>query len=166
MSYTKKEFIIAAMTELGLGDSVFDMQDEDLTSSLNLLDAMVAEWRDSGIAINYPLQSDPGSSSLATATGVPDKNNMAVIKNLAVKIAPSFGAAAVLSRETKVDAKNAYIAMLRTAQNTNPMKKQFPEEMPLGSGHKTWRNNNRDPFFPIPDDPIQTSNSQDLDLTT
>lgn len=161
MSYTKKEFIISALSELGLGESVFDFQDGDLSYALERLDAMILQWTSNGIAISYPAASSPGDSSLATDSNVPSKYNEAVITNLAIKIGPSFKIA--ISRETKVAANKSYNILLRDAANSKLVTKQYPKELPIGAGNKPWRNNNN-PFYQNPDDPLYTNTSGDLDL--
>ena len=44
MSYTKRQIINQAMTEIGLGSYSLDAQPEDLQDALFKLNAMLAEW--------------------------------------------------------------------------------------------------------------------------
>ena len=57
MSWTKRQFINAALEEIGLASYVFDIQPEELESALRRLDAMMADWNAKGIRIGYPLSS-------------------------------------------------------------------------------------------------------------
>mgnify|MGYP000518919073 CR=1 FL=1 len=44
MSYTKRQFVIAAFEEIGLASYTFDITDDELSSACRRLDAMMAEW--------------------------------------------------------------------------------------------------------------------------
>ena len=44
MGYTKRQFVTAALEEIGLASYVFDLQPEQLQSALRRLDAMISEW--------------------------------------------------------------------------------------------------------------------------
>lgn len=122
MGYTKKEFIEGALAELGIATYIFNIEPEQLTSALNKLDAMMATWNFQGIRVGYPLPSSPSDSDISQQTNVSDSANEAIVLNLAIRLAPSYGK--VVSTETKVSAKSAYNTLLGIATT--------PEEMSLG----------------------------------
>ena len=138
MSYTKRQFITGAFEEIGMAAYVFDLQSEDLQFGLRRLDAMMAQWNAAGVRLGYPLPSTPNSSDLDEVTGVPDSANEAIITNLAIKLAPSFGK--TVSLETKATASTGYNTLLSRAVMPNEM--QLPGTLPLGAGNKPWRENN------------------------
>jgi hypothetical protein len=81
-------------------------------------------------------------------SNVPDSAYEAIITNLGVKIAPSYGRTP--TNDTKITAKQAYDTLL--ARATAPIEQQLPSTMPIGSGNKSWRWSN--PFVPRPVDPV------------
>ena len=96
-----------AFEEIGLANYNFDLQPEQFQSGLKKLDTMMARWNKNGIRIGYPLSSSPSTSNLNEDTNVRDSSLEAIYKNLAVRIAPSFGK--VLSIDTKIEAKGSWI---------------------------------------------------------
>lgn len=134
MPYTKREFVVAALEEIGLATYVFDAQPEQLQSALTRLDAMMANWNGKGIRLAYPLPGSPGASSLDQNTSVPDSANEAVITNLAVRLAPSYGK--TVSPDTKATARDAYNLILSHA--AMPPEMQMPDTMPAGAGNKSF----------------------------
>ena len=164
MSYTKRQYVVAAFEEIGLASYVFDLTDDELVSAGRRLDSMMASWNAKGVRLAYPLPSSP--ITLATAldvdTEVPDAANEAIILNLGIRIAPGYGKQ--VSPDTKISAKAAYTTLLGwTAQPT--LEKQFPRSLPTGAGHKSWRYNS-DPSMPEPVDPLTTGGDGVLDLTS
>ena len=136
MSYTKRQFVVAAFEEIGLASYVFDLTDDELISAGKRLDTMMATWNAKGIRLAYPLPSSPMTliASLDVDTEVPDAAN------------------------------EAYTALLSwTAQPT--LEKQFPSSLPVGAGNKSHRFN-RDPFMQKPTDPLTTGGDGVLDLTS
>ena len=134
MAYTKRQFVIAALEEIGLASYIFDAQPEQLQSALVRLDAMMANWNGKGIRLAYPLPGSPGASSLDENTTVPDSANEAVITNLAVRLAPSYGK--TVSPDTKATARDGYNLLLSRA--AMPPEMQLPDTMPAGAGNKMW----------------------------
>lgn len=148
MGYTRRQFVEAALTELGLANYAFDMQPEQLQAAMRRLDAMMAEWNAKGIRLSYPLPSSPQSSDLDTETDVPDRAWEAIMLNLALRIAPSFGKQVM--PDTRTRAKSSYNTVLMGC--AMPQEKQFPATLPAGAGNKPWRTDQ--PFMPPPSDPI------------
>lgn len=157
MGYTKRQFISSALEEIGLASYVFDLGPEQLDYALRRLDAMIADWNGKGIRLGYPLPSSPQDSDLDEETNVPDSAYEAIICNLAIRVAPSFGKQVMI--ETKATAKQGYDVLLQRA--TYPLELQLPAKMPAGAGTKPWRYDNpyvRPPYLPVnagPDGPIE-----------
>ena len=149
MSYTKRQFVESAHNEIGLSAYVFDMPTEQLQLSMRRLDAMMAEWNAKGIRLGYPMPSSPEGGDLDAETEVPDSAWEAIITNLAIRVAPSFGK--TVMPETKVTAKRAYNTLLSRA--TVPPEMQFPSTLPAGAGNKPW----------VYDDPFLTGPVEELE---
>lgn len=148
MGYSKRQFVAAAFEEIGLASYVFDLTPEQLQSAVRRLDAMMATWNAKGIRLGYPLPNSPQDSDLNEPSNVPDSAYEAIITNLGVKIAPSYGRTP--TNDTKITAKQAYDTLL--ARATAPIEQQLPGTMPIGAGNKSWRWSN--PFVPRPVDPV------------
>lgn len=159
MSYTKREFVTAALEEIGLASFAYDLTDQELLSACKRLDAMIAEWNARGVRLGYPIPSSPAGTNLDSESGVPDSANEAIITNLAVRIAPSYGK--VVSPDTKLVAKGAYNTLLQLSA-VWPVEKQLPSGMPAGSGNKPWRYD--DPFLQDPVDPLEVGGDGVLDF--
>jgi hypothetical protein len=112
---------------------------------------MMADWNGKGLRLSYPIPASPEQGSLAEETNVPDSANEAVILNLAVRLAPSYGKQ--IMPDTRLLAKTAYDTVLQRA--TAPIELQFPDTLPSGAGNKYWRDAD-DPFMPTPVDPVET----------
>jgi hypothetical protein len=149
MGYTKRQFVTAALEEIGLASYVFDLQPEQLQSALRRLDALMADWNGKGIRLGYPLPSSPQDSDLDEESNVPDSANEAVILNLAIRLAPSYGKQVAI--ETKASAKQGYDVLLQRA--TVPPQQQLPGSLPSGAGNKPWRVYDG-PFIRPPVDPV------------
>lgn len=149
MGYSKRQFVAAAFEEIGLASYVFDLSPEQLQAALRRLDAMIADWNGKGIRLGYPLPGSPQDSDLDEPTLVPDSANQAILTNLAIRIAPSYGK--VVMPETKAVAKDSYNTLLQRA--TMPPEQQLPATMPSGAGNKPWRVYDN-PFIRPPVDPV------------
>ena len=136
MSYTKRQLIDGAMDEIGLGQSAFGIEPDQLESALRRLDSMMAEWDTQGIKLGFPIPYEPSQSSLDQISNIPAGANEAVICNLAMKLSPGFGK--VVMRETKVSAKTAFISMLNLCGISDPTQKNLPGAMPLGQGNRRY----------------------------
>lgn len=157
MGYTKREFITAAFEEVGLASYIFDLQPEQVQSALRKLDAMMATWNAKGIRLGYPLVSSPDDSDLDDDSNVPDSANEAVIFNLGIRLAPSFGKSVAI--ETRINAKLAYDALLSIA--CFPVEMQLPSGMPAGAGNRIFTDSK---FLYGPDDAVQVGNDSLLDF--
>ena len=159
MGYTKRQFVTAALEEIGLASYVFDLQPEQLQSALRRLDALMADWNGKGIRLGYPLPSSPQDSDLDEESNVPDSANEAVILNLAIRLAPSYGKQVAI--ETKASAKQGYDVLLQRA--TVPPQQQLPGSLPSGAGNKPWRVYDG-PFIRPPVDPVTVGQDGPLEF--
>lgn len=145
MQATKRDYILAAFDEIGIASYVFDTQPEQLDAALRKLDAMMAEWNGRGIRIGYPLPSTPSESTLDEVCTVPDWAMQAIVANLGIRLAPSYG------KQVSGDTRNAARMALNTVQarTTQLLEMQFPNKTPAGAGRKFWRTYNN-PFLRPP----------------
>jgi len=160
MGWTKRQYIEAALTEIGLADFVYDLTPADLQSALRRLDSMMAQWEVRGIRVSYPSASTQAGSDVDAVTSVPEAANEAIITNLAKRLAPSYGK--TVSAETLATARAA-IAGLTTFTARIP-EMQFPSTLPRGAGLKPWRGGFDDPFMPEPSDPLLAGPDSEIDF--
>lgn len=160
MSYTKRQFCTAAFEEIGLASFVYDLTDAELLSACKRLDTMMATWNARGIRISYPIPSTPETTNIDEETNVPDAANEAIILNLAVSLAPSYGK--VVSPDTKAMAKYALNTLFGWVVSNNMIEKQLPALLPSGAGNKPTATGN--PFIGTPTDPLTTGADSVLDI--
>lgn len=158
MGYSKLQFVQAAFEEIGLAAYVFDLQPQQIESALRRLDAMMADWNGKGIRLAYPIPSSPENSNINAETGVPDSANEAIITNLAIRLAPSYGKQVM--PQTQTVARNAYQTLLSRA--TTPAEQQMPGTMPAGAGNKPWRLYD-DPFLRRPQEGVLAGQDGDIE---
>jgi hypothetical protein len=139
MGWSKRQFITQSLTECGLASYVFDMEPEEFESALYRLDAMMSDWNGKGIRLGYPLPGSPQSSDLDQQTDVPDEANQAIILNLAMMLAPSYGK--TNSPTTAQMAKSSLNTLYM--KSTTPPTIRMPNTLPLGAGNKSWNNGGR-----------------------
>ena len=150
MGYSKRQFIEAALAEIGLASYAFDLQPEQLEAARQRLDAMMADWNGKGIRLGYPIPVSPQDGSIDEQTNVPDSAYEAIICNLGIRLAPSYGKQVM--NETKATAKQGYDTLMQRA--TAPLEQQFPNTMPSGAGNKPWRVYDN-PFLRPPVNPVE-----------
>jgi hypothetical protein len=92
---------------------------------------MMASLAVSGINLGYTKVS-----TLADPITVPDGAIDGIVYNLAIKLAPQFGAS--VPAELAMNAREAKKAMLKLA--VVPMASQFPSTLPIGSGNQSFGN--------------------------
>ena len=92
----------------------------------------MAEWSAKNIRVNYLMSGTPEGSSADDESGLPDSAWEAVITNLALRLAPSFGKQ--VAPELRVVAKGAYNTLVRFS--VVPRERQL-NSLPRGAGHKT-----------------------------
>lgn len=142
MSYTKGELADGALEEIGIADYEFDVTPEQRQSAIRRLDMMMAVWGGRGIRLSYPITKTP-SPDPTQESNIPDWAGEAVITNLAVRIAPSYGKK--VSAETKINAKYGYNTLCSIF--SAPVEMQLPS-MPKGAGYKTTEFR----YTPVPED--------------
>ena len=150
MGYSKRQFIEAAFAEIGLASYAFDLQPEQLEAARQRLDAMMADWNGKGIRLGYPIPVSPQDGSIDEQTNVPDSAYEAIICNLGIRLAPSYGKQVM--NETKATAKQGYDTLMQ--RTTAPLEQQFPNTMPSGAGNKPWRVYDN-PFLRPPVNPVE-----------
>jgi len=155
MAVTNKRYIVdGALDEIGLSGYVFNLSGDDIMSVLRKLDGLVAVWESQGLTVGWVFSTDPTKTDPDDDVTIPDASLQALIVNLAVRIAPSFGKqVAFETKQTAIQSLNA----LRSAVVKIPQM-QYPDNLPLGQGNKNW--NTR--YF-LPSESI-TANSQELDV--
>jgi len=158
MSYSKRQYINAAFEEIGLASYVFDLQPEQLESALKRLDSMMADWNGKGIRLSYPIPGEPEYSNIDAPTQVPDSANEAIITNLAIRIAPSYGRQVM--PDTKSSARGSYQTLLSRA--AMPPEQQL-SMLPSGAGNKYWRNS-LNPFTPRPEELLLAGEDGEFDF--
>lgn len=131
MSYTKRQLILAAMSEIGLSSYSFDLSADQIEQALFRLDAMIAEWSTQGIRLGYPLPSSPELSNAYDESNVPSYAQTAVITNLAIQLAPSYGK--IVSQQTMASARGSLNLLL--ARFVKPSAVRLGP-LPAGAGHK------------------------------
>ena len=148
MGWTKRQYAEDALMELGIASYVFDLQADQIESAVRRLDTMMAEWNGRGIRLGYPLPVSPSDTDIDAQAGTPDSAHDAIITNLAVRLAPSYGKQ--VSTQTLATARHTFNTLL--ARAAVPPQMQLPGTMPAGAGHK-GQNKGRT-FMPEPDEPI------------
>ena len=159
MGYTKRDFVLAALTEIGIASSSFQIMPDELTSAVNRLDAMMAEWDASGIHLGYPLAT-PTTTDVNAETSVYPYAVEAVTLNLAVRLAPQYGREVMPSTMASAKAAKSTVIMRMTA----PPNMSMPVTMPLGNGAKPWLNTGN-PFVAEEDEEITVAREGDLTFT-
>lgn len=135
MSWTKRQLIVQAYSELGLADYVFDLSADQLADAMRKMNSMMATWNAKGIRLGYPMPTSASGGDLDDDSAIPDSANEAVYQNLAIRIAVGIGR--VAPNDLKTSAKEAYSALLNL--HSVPMKRHLTADLPLGAGNKPWR---------------------------
>lgn len=143
--YTKGQIVAEAFAELGLAAYEFDLTADEIQGAIRRMDAMIANWEGRGWHLGYALPDAYDASTPDDASGLADTDALAVIQNLAIAIAPSYGKTP--SQETRTGARNA-VDNIR-ARFATPYQQQYQNTMPRGAGNRRsfWRTN----FYPVPD---------------
>jgi hypothetical protein len=158
MGYSRRQFIEAAFEELGLAEYTFDMQPEQYQGAARRLDAMLMTWNGRGPRLGPNISSTAAGADLAQDMGLPDIANEAVILNLAVALAPSYGK--TVSPDTKAGARFALNTVF--ARFAKPIPQRFPYDLPLGAGNKPWRFGN--PFVLPEAEPLLANTDSTLEI--
>jgi hypothetical protein len=155
MSYTKRQLVEAAMAEIGLASYAFDLLPEQRESALRRLDSLMAEWNARGLRLGYPIPDNPSDSEIDDDSNIPDAAWEAVITNLALRLAPSYGKQ--VNIETKVTARHSLNTIL--ARAAVPPEMKLPS-MPSGAGNKSIE----EPFTAEPTSDLVAGQDSTLDF--
>lgn len=158
MGWSKRQIIEAAFEEIGLAAYTFDLQPQQLDSALRRLDSMMAAWNAKGIRLGYPIPVNAQDSSLNEQTEVPDSAYDAVILNLALRLAPSYGKTPM--PETRIGAKQTFDVLL--ARAAMPPEMQYDASLPMGAGHKP--DSMDEPFVSPPLEYVSVGSDSHLEL--
>ena len=156
MGWTKRQIVEQAFEAIGLASYAYDLEPEQLQSTLRKLDAMMAQWNSKGIRIGYPLPSSPGQSDLDDEANVTDEAIEAIYTNLALRLT-GFGRTA--SPDTKQQARACYSALLARYSTPIPQRRQM---VPAGAGNLAW--NRQQNFLPETPSPLTAGPDSTLDL--
>ena len=153
MSWTKRQLVMQALSELGLSGYAFNMQPQQLEDAMIKMDGMLAGWETSGIYLGYPIPANPKAGDLDQDTTMELQANEAVYLNLALAIAPSFGKQ--VQNETRRQAAQAYNRLLNRA--TLSPEKKYAKDSLAGAGNKCR-------VF-LPDEEVEAHSKEGLDLS-
>jgi len=156
MSYTKRQLLSGAFDELGLADYIYDLAADQLEMALRRLDSMMAQWNALGLRVGYPLPASPQNSDIDAETDVPDSALEAILLNLAIHLAPSYGK--VISQDTRTNAKAAFVVALNRA--AMPDEQRIGAGLPMGAGNKrlgTFTPEPTDEIIEAPEDALSFS---------
>lgn len=125
---TIREIIEDAHAMLGIASDQFDLSTAEMQFGKRLLDRMMNQW-----SVNGNVASFSSSSEFDADSGIPEPIVEAVVSNLALKLAPSYGKP--VPRELKVSA-HAGLQSLRRQRVQVPQMK-LPTSTPLGQGNRS-----------------------------
>ena len=126
MGKTKGEIVVAALTEIGIADFEFDVTTAEGLEGVDRLDTLLAYWSSININISYNFEGAVGDDS-----GLPISSYEAVIANLAIRLATSYGKQ--IPQQVLASAKAGLTDLL--SESAKPLERQFGI-LPVGAGHK------------------------------
>lgn len=131
MSWTKREIINQALSEIGLSNGITA---SELQDAMRVLDGMMGVWSKKGIvfATVYPLPTVVGGGDIDDATNAPVEAVEAMYLNLAVRLGSGYGK--VPSPDTKSRAVIGFNDLLGGYVKS---PERTYEGMVQGAGHKT-----------------------------
>lgn len=133
MSWTKRQLIAEAFSELGLQGYEFDISPEEQLTALRRLDSMMATWEEDGIRLGYMLPATPQEADPDNDSGIPDTAAETVYLQLAIRIGPSFGKQ--LNAITRKTATEGYARLLRRASVIPQMSRA---RVQAGAGNRRY----------------------------
>lgn len=137
----KRDYVLLALTEIGIAKSNVDITVDELTTGAARLDMMMASWDSEGIHVSWPITASSNvDADLSTTT--PPQANKAIVTNLAIELAPSYGV--TCSPETKRNAAVAKAALVSSI--TIPRPRRTRVGTPLGAGSRPEQGPLRSPF--------------------
>ncbi len=152
MSITKGELVTRALKMLGVVDSITSPDPEEIRDGIDTLDAMIVEWENHGIRLEYILPSSESLSMPDDESGLADVKVFGVAQNLAVNLAPMLGREAQLTVRSR--AKLFYEGLF----SVELIQRQSDPMMPTGTGNCHLGS------YQPPDDDITIENNGNLVL--
>lgn len=126
------EILEGAFEAIGIAEYAYALEPSEIASAARRLDAMMAQWKGEGVDLGYT--STAGEPQPDVDMTTPEWADDAIINNLALKIAPSFGKTPLPG--VKGDAKRAYsLAVAKTL--TTPITPI--NRVPVSGGGNWWR---------------------------
>jgi hypothetical protein len=157
MSWRKDQLVKFALEEIGIPQD--EIQPHELESGIVRLNVMLSDWNGEGIRIKAPLSSSPDVEDTRQDSSIPDWAFRAVITNLALDLAPSYGRAP--SMATVVAAKKSK----KTLRNRTgyPVPDQvFNSHLPLGAGNA--RHGQTRTYVGETEEPLLAGDDKELEL--
>lgn len=135
MSWTKRQFIERAFSEIGFGKRSYTITVEDFEDALAVFDSMALNWQARfGFGIGWPISDNPDDSNIDEETSVPLPLTQCVWANGAKAIASSFGKQVM--PETNTLAKDSWENMVTFFEKLKG--KPLPKGIPYGAGNRMW----------------------------
>lgn len=157
MGKTKGELAIEVFDALAMNDGLTEPTAGEVSYVMKRMEQMVAMWERKGIFIGYKYADPTYGPDTNDDSGVTDTDEVSVVTNAAVVVAPKFGRSA--SPDIKSQAKESYELLFETVL---PIRKQNPN-MPSGQGYSGFNGYCGD-YMPISDD-ITIPDDGTLDLS-
>lgn len=153
MSWTKRQFIDQALTEIGLGKRSYTATPEDYTNALAIFDSMVLDWQARfEVGVGWPVADNPDDNDIDQETSVHLPLTLCVWANGACMIASQFGKQVMPKTMTMADtAFNNMLVFLDP-----PGGKPLPKGVPYGAGN---RQHGRTRIFSPTPQPVDNHNN-------
>lgn len=146
MAVRKSDLVRDALTKLGIVDYDYDIDPAEFRTGLIAMEVMIASWDARGIKFGYIIAPTPEEAKGEDDAGIPDIARKAIIYNLAIEMADSYGK--TVSQTTAAGASSGMSDLLSAIQYIPSV--QYPRNMPRGSGN-TLRFNRWNRFYrPVP----------------
>jgi len=112
MSWTKRQIITQAFSEIGLASYVYNLTPAELQDAMRRLDTMLALWTSRNIIFDpvYPQPATYGAGDLDDDTNATEDAIEPMFLGLALRIAPSYGKQP--SPDTRAVARAGYTTLL------------------------------------------------------
>ncbi len=161
MSWTKRQIVIEAYSSIGITDSIYDIDPEQLQRGVRRLDAIMLKWDSEGIYLSYSFALDPDDADLDTPTNLPLYAVTAIYLALAINLAPTLGKA--VTPDMRTEARQAFQKVLSRA--AMPEEQEFTT-LSSGAGNKSESRVWNAPFLRKKKRGIKLDQDDELDFTT
>ena len=154
MTETAGEVAKDILLELVVLGAEADLEAAEIQSTIRYMNRYMTMLDAQGISLGYT-----NIDSLSDPITIPDGAIIGMIKNVALMLAPQYGA--VVTPELMMAADAGMDAMENLAVEV--AASSFPCTLPIGSGNE-WSGYNTNKFYPCGSDPILTEQSQGIFL--